>query len=223
MGRETLVTDKLISKAGSGIIIGEGGAVDTVFTDTGSLLMGSAEIIGLLDGANIVVSGFLNINVGGTGIISLADGSQLLNYGTAKTQRIPVVYGDLAVAGLSKTIDYTIEGGVSVWIGTDIFVRKITDFTGGTTTSVAIEIGDETTDADGFLKSGRVDLFSGAPALAGKAAADRGAYIDTFGVYTDLTGGTKLRLTVTATGANLDQLTAGSCAIYMRYFTLPGF
>ena len=226
MGRETLVTDRLVPKSGGTLAIGSGPG--STFTPTGSLIMGASQGIDISDGG-IVGDEFAMWEVPGvdTRLNLTGRGTQLNVFGTPRFRRINFTYAHFAFASTTGFIDYPIDDFVSIspddpWVVEDVFIRKIANFTGGGVTAVELTAGDSTSTG-GYVIAGQVDLFSGAPDVQGDSAVERGGYISTYGsckVQPNQVANF-FRITLTSTTANLDQLGAGEASVYARFYTLP--
>jgi hypothetical protein len=226
MGRETLVTDRIVPKSGGTLAIGSGPG--STFTPTGDLVMGASKGIAISSGG-ITGDQLAMWEVPGvdTRLNLTGRGTQLNVFGTPRFRRINFTYAHFSVANTTAFIDYPIDDFVSIspddpWVVEDVFIRKITNFTGGGVTAVELTAGDAAS-AVGYVPAGQVDLFSGAPDVQGDAAAERGGYISTYGackVQPDQAAN-NFRITLNSTTANLDQLTAGEASVYVRFYTLP--
>lgn len=157
---------------------------------------------------------------GSTGEITLNEGSQLIAHGVPKIREFTLNFSDYLAPSTTAFFDYTVESSFD-WIVLDWFVRQTQDFIGGALSAVEMLLGSSTAPS-GYCPAGQVDLFSGAPVVNGLLVSNRGPLISTFGTHVLQTGASDaVRVTLNATGANLDQLSQGTASIYVRYFTLP--
>lgn len=213
----TLVVDRVDAVTGvAGFVASLGG---TRVTPNGDVIVNSSATVQLGTGMSLTtVSG--SITMTSAGQLVLDRGDQLTAHGVPKISEIVVNYGDFAAAATANSVDYTIESTYD-WVVLDAFVRRVTAFTGGGATTVDLKADLSPLTGGTLIAAGQIDVFAGTPTLDGNAAADRGSFLSTFGVQTFAEQPTSgVRVTLTA-DVNLDQLTQGTCKIYVRHYTLP--
>ncbi len=226
MARDTIAAKGIVPSGGGTLALGS--SPGSTMTPSGGFAMGAAQGIAISDGGVTGSSGsFANVPGHVSRINLTARGTQLANYGTTVCRRINILYTTFSVAATTAFVDFTIDDFVPTanddpWICIAVYGRQIANFGGGAVTAVDLTCGDSN-DADGYIKTGQVDLFSGAPNVFGDIETDLGVYLATHGltVVQPDKSVAKFRVTLTATGDNLDQMTAGEVSIYALYRTIP--
>lgn len=182
----------------------------TVNGTTGDIDGGSGNFTVDVSTGDVTATGDMTV----TGTVS---GAEFVGFAVSRLHTETISFSDFNVAATSGTYDFAVES-THRWVVTEVFIDKSTEFTGGAISAVECVVGDVLAD-DGYIAAGRVDLFSGTN-TRGNQAADRGAYTSTFGELTIRTT-SDLRVTLNATGGNLEDLLQGVAKIYVRYWTFP--
>jgi hypothetical protein len=203
-----------------------GGAAFAVDGTSGDVTMGTGNLTvngttGDIDGG----SGNFTVDVstgdvtaaGDMAVTGTVSGAAFVGFAVPQLHTEMISFSDFNVAATSGTYDFAVEP-THRWVVTEVFIDKSTPFTGGAISAVECVVGD-VLDDDGYIATGRVDLFSGTN-TRGNQASDRGPYTSTFGELT-IRASSNLRVTLNATGGNLEDLLQGVAKIYVRYWTLP--
>lgn len=124
---------------------------------------------------------------------------------TGFTHKVSLTYADLTAAAGSQAVQIfpktgNLPAGIVAWKAA---FRLVTNFSGGAASALTMSVGDGGS-ATALLAA--VSVLNGATPVAYKAGAPVKAY----------TSADNIQATFTATGANLNTLTAGEIEIYLE-------
>lgn len=134
---------------------------------------------------------------------------------TTNWERVAVLaFGDFSAAALTKTVAIHVpRENIEL---EDVVVERITDFSGGSITTCTVQVGVAGSTAKYFAAT---DVFTGAKATAARTVGSATASVKPRDI---VPGGTTINILMTGSH-NLDTLTAGKLAVFIKKGAAPRF
>lgn len=132
---------------------------------------------------------------------------------TTNWERVAVLaFGDFSAGATTKTVAVHVpRGNIEL---EDVMVERLTDFSGGSTSSCTVQIGVAGSTAKYMAAS---DVFTGAKATAARTLGSATASVKPRDI---VPGGTTINILMTGSH-NLSTLTAGKLAVHMKKGAAP--
>lgn len=225
MARRTLYARKIKTDTGiSGAVADLGGttvAPDGTLTGAANsnLVVGGGTGKLTAGGGKAFIEGVSGDASFGNGDVSMPGAAgPLVSLGVGVVKVFDIDYTDFNVASPSGFMDITVTTTGNDWIAELVLIRHGAKFQGGGITEVLATVGDAASSA-GYIAA-LADLFATPPQLWGDSGTHLGGYLSSAGTVRVQTGST-IRVTLDATGGDLDELTGGSAELIVRYYEIP--